>query len=864
MAGINPMRDIGDLDKLIGDDFEPTQFIETVTSKLIENGKKSNGSFNAKPYIRTFEYLAENLNSMKNDLEKDIERLSNEVVKEEDGHKKQVWKFRMTTKAINTNFNRLETEMADIGGSFVRIGEQLDRVAKEKARSKEIQEIVEYFTEFNNGRTELINELRENGSEGQTKVANILRKLNTMIADTEHSGSRHFSAKKNIEIYSEAFEKQLLEEFELAYKDNDIKKMSISARTLMSFNGGLSVAKAYINQHPFFLETMIGESQATIAEASYKSLEGVTDLLEIPPPPDRWLVQLFNDTKEMVEKDWKTISVVFPNPLYILQMLIKRVFEQTVQSYLDNLLERAEKNSQLAFLRVLCSSHFAATQLIDSLKVFDVQTVTPTITALEAAQHLASSKNVDTMDFLGSNINMLSGIGGGLDTNEMLNSRFNMLSSRKTSIYHPEVAGLRSGEMNDNAEMTHAVAAMMSGINRLGRMKKTGSENGVGLSGKSERDLDSFLSSSSPNLKNSSDTGVLSLSLDRCRDDLFVSFLGGGRYLNAERAHLKLGFENLISNFHNSRVSKRTNVKQAGIFSMFTSSGGPSMTSNSPMGTGSSPNLSISNPNTPGKSGGFASQYFNQGKKQSSNNIGYDSKKNSRVDINEGQQYELQAKTVVNILYVHSESISRATELTKLGDLPAVVVNLFRFLMDFVNNEYLIIGLNDCLEELRDSKSEPNVEMILRCILVNSQVIGLVHSHYSHTVAPLLTCSSHHLLRELISDKNNFVITIESKSNVLMNNFIQSSLNWIAVLLSKQKRTDFRPGNDDFLPSFATEPCDSVVEFVLKIEALSRLCLDPNNQIRLLTEIGNELYKQLMEHFKKFTVSYLGGLVVSK
>ncbi|OMJ13661.1 Exocyst complex component 5 [Smittium culicis] len=645
---------------------------------------------------------------------------------------------------------------------------------------------------------------------------------------------------------------------------------------------------------------MIGESHANIAEASYKSLEGVSDILGLPPPPDRWLVQMFNDTNDMVEKDWNIISSVFPNPVYLLQMLIKRVFEQTVQSYLDNLLTRAEKSSPIAFLRVLCSSHYASSQLVEKLKKFDILVVTPTCVSLEAAQQLAISHNAETIDFLGARANNF------LESSDLLASKYRVSDTRNSSIFNRDNAN-KNDQYNDNLEMTQAVAAMMTGANRLLKASKDFANNREHLNSRNNIDLDDpFNNKITSNSTIASDParsygnhGVLQISLDRCRDDLFVAHLGGGRYIKAEREFLESAFQKLIEPFLQSRLENKNNTtKQGGIFSIFSAgNGNNNITTSNPSNqannhgnlaniiTGSSGSLNQSNQNL--RSNFSSSTALNQFFSSSPNNNNTPNQKtnnnslqpNSSKGLKHSNTMEssksfkrnspllnasstfddqstshlsiLSVKTVVEIMFVHSESISRSIELSKPIDLQTTVHSLFRTLLDFLKKEYLFIGLNDVTEYLsHDPKTEPNIELSLYCVDVVSKIVGLVHNHYTCSIAPILANSSNHLLREIITDKNEFVVAIEKKSNDLVNKIVSTSVAWISFNLAKQKKTDFRPSDHDLDLDFGTPACNMCTDFLAKIEAQCRVCLDLNNQIRILTELGNSLYKDVSKYIE--------------
>ncbi|KAJ2765100.1 Exocyst complex component 5, partial [Coemansia linderi] len=345
-----------------------------------------NSMFEPKPFVRTFERALEKLLASQGELGGKIAQLERSTKTYAEDHRKKMARLKQTFATVGSSFERLETQISEVGSNTIRIGEQLDTVAKEKDRAEAIKELVEFYAELNEGNTSRLDELLDGGSEGMIKVAHTLRRLNTIVVDNQYSAPTDTLAKRQIEIYSENFEKNMLENFEAAYRENDIHNMSIAARTLDAFNGGVSVVKAYINQHPFFLSSMISQSQDSIAEASYQSMEGISDISHSPPAPDRWLAQLYADTRDVMFKDWAVISKVFPRPIEVMQQLLKRVFEQTIQSYLETLLGRAERQSKLAFLRVLSSSHIETRKLIEDLQRFDAETVTPAVTVLESAR----------------------------------------------------------------------------------------------------------------------------------------------------------------------------------------------------------------------------------------------------------------------------------------------------------------------------------------------------------------------------------------------------------------------------------------------------------------------------------------------
>lgn len=67
---------------------------------------------------------------------------------------------------------------------------------------------------------------------------------------------------------------------------------------------------------------------------------------------------------------------------------------------------------------------------------------------------------------------------------------------------------------------------------------------------------------------------------------------------------------------------------------------------------------------------------------------------------------------------------------------------------------------------------------------------------------------------------------------------------WLSVLLSKQKKFDFRPKNDDFaLMQINTEPCILVSEFLACLKKVIDESLNSKNREAVLIEIGISFHR---------------------
>lgn len=84
-------------------------------------------------------------------------------------------------------------------------------------------------------------------------------------------------------------------------------------------------------------------------------------------------------------------------------------------------------------------------------------------------------------------------------------------------------------------------------------------------------------------------------------------------------------------------------------------------------------------------------------------------------------------------------------------------------------------------------------------------------------------------------------------------------------LLSKQKKNDYRPSNDEM--SFArnqTEPCSTSCHFIEDMVVKIRGSVSGKNAEVLLTELGVAWHSLLLEHYKRWAVNPTGGLMLTK
>ncbi len=168
---------------------------------------------------------------------------------------------------VQDAFSTLEARISDVGDVAVRIGtfqwiillifigEQMEMLENQRARATEARDLILYYLDFSQGDGTLLDQLRQQGMDGEFKAAQTARRLQALANELDTPGTE--VAKQKIAEYCQNLETSLLTSFDQAYRIGDIATMAACSKNLYEFNGGASCAQAYVNQHEFFIDKYV-------------------------------------------------------------------------------------------------------------------------------------------------------------------------------------------------------------------------------------------------------------------------------------------------------------------------------------------------------------------------------------------------------------------------------------------------------------------------------------------------------------------------------------------------------------------------------------------------------------------------------
>ncbi|KAF9076869.1 exocyst complex component Sec10-like protein [Rhodocollybia butyracea] len=712
--------------------FEVTEFVGGVSEKLIAQSTADAGPFDPVPFIKTFEAAVDKLIAVRKDVQAKTEQMEKSVRVSEREYSKKMAELNRGFEAVGSSFSGMESRMNEVSSTAIRIGEQLETVHIERQRAQAAYDIIDYYNQFARGDTSRLDALRKEGRQGRRQVAVLLRRLNTVAKEVDLPTAD--KTRENIEKYCEKFEKEMLNLFDRCYRKGDPKMMHHCAQTLLEFNGGSSCIQVYVNQHDFFINN-VRESKQTEDTVLWNV---ISDPDTSPPKNERGLTDLFAEIRTTVDTEAQIVKAVFPNPPVVMQVFLQRVFAQSIQQHMEQLLHRATAISDLAYLRVLQLVHIQASTLVEDLKVYEL----------------------------------------------------------------PASGSRLPFEVGDFSRT-------------LGGSSNTGPTTST----------------------------TLTAMLETALEELFVPYTEGQRYLERESQSLGTLYSRLLEDFtryHQIKAPKGKSsmfdrvVNQLSTAAATTSSGGVQTTS-----------------------------------AQAANAIlrfgGLNSEKNIEEEPVREEDGQLSVDVAEIMLKWHAEAIGRCVELSAPNDVAKNTFALLRVLAEAIVTAYIEEAIETAQARLdaADSKAEPLLQVL--SILRTVDLICHLWQQYVNTALLPLASSSVTIRREMLVFNNQTVSRLEGGVNQFMHRLTDMIVSWLLTQLSKQKRNDFKPKNDDI--SFArvnTEPCVACCDMLEKVRDAAKVNLSGKNLELFLTEIGVSFHSLLLEHLRKFPVSATGGLMLAK
>ncbi|TKY90557.1 hypothetical protein EX895_000555 [Sporisorium graminicola] len=786
-------------------DFNTNDFIAQLTSKLVQRSKADPGPFNPRPFIRTFESALDQLVQIRSQVDAQSQQLSSSVHVAESAYAKKLDELSKNFVAVGNSFTSLEDRISEVGRTAIRIGEQLETIDKQRNRASEAHDLIEFYYMFARGDTSKLERLRkEGGREGRMKTAVIARRLAAISREVDVAGSEQ--TRDSIDRYCERFERDMLKLFDKFYRRSDPKMMSHIAKVLQGFNGGASCVQIYVNQHDFFI------SKDRVGEANGIELSQIWTHMADPdyPPPrsEPSLSALFNEIRQTVEIEAQIISAVFPSPLVVMQTFLQRVFAQSVQGFVEVIMDKA--------MQVNAPSFVGAGGTID-----------PKTAALELNSASSSQPTVSQLAFLRA---------------------LHMARSSALSL------------VNDLKLYDYRGAGIVGPSHSVGG---DGANGGTGVQGGDGSGSLTLLGNdavaAAGHLAGAS-ASPLAAMLDQSVEELFVPYMEGIRYIDRESRSLADLFAGLLFKFitfhRTAATTKRDKAAGNTIFNRMrnqisaTSDASSSTSSLAASSTATHASTAASSTTTTSKTSFFKlSNLADRVRGTHTNTVNTNNlsagatsamptSAESSVDghhVAGGAHVEdeiddvdgdLSLDIAEKMLRWHAESIGRCVDLSSPSEVPKATFALLRVLTSAYIKTYVETALDSALaaataQDIRGTTvPDPSAAMAL---VRSVELIISLWQHYVNTALLPLASTSVTSRREMMIFNNHNLLRVEGKCDALMQKIADNIVGFLSNRLATQKKNDFTPKNDDL--AFArqnTEPCVACSEALEKVQQAAR------------------------------------------
>lgn len=720
--------------------------------------------------IKTFESLLKKLNSLNDQSANKKNVLFQQITLQELNHAENVIQLSTKLKDAFSTYDDLDSKLSSVIQVISPIGEKLENsIRKKKLYIKSIDLINQYHYFYS---TERVSNELENlrlSQDWKKKLQSVILVKNLIILSKKMQVDtipKTFKITELIENYSGLMEKDLLEEFNNAYRENNFSKLNEIALILDQLNGGVNVIQSFINQHSFFIDAeriaLDGDNRVLLNEQFKENLINM-DYHGVLYEEN--ISQVLSTIEEVVKHESKIVKKVFEDKAsHVLQLFLQRIFVQKIENKVDFLISTTLSLSDLAFVRILHGLTSMFNKFVNNLvEFFQVLNF--------------DNKLISTLQSLNSEL-------------------FSKYIFDKSFYFDIEKRSLESIliEKTSRFNLKHEAEVHSKTLSR--KFNKIFLKNSINLTDNNANE--NSVSHNNPNL------------IVNFNDDNLQSTLGKKEETAIDQ----------INNFFRSQL-----------------------------------NIDLDLDKSLGMKSSSKNTNLNQQFDGIANHLGTD---DDDIDV------EFNIKNANSMLKCIVESIARVMELLP-NRASEYCFEILELIFIGIINSYIESSLEVAYHKI--TKIDINQLSLLnlsylKYISISTDILNLVSVSIKTVFLPLLT-NAPDTRKNLIIMANTQTKKCELLINLILEELSQIFQAKFIDSLTKQKKKDFTPNEKDIL-DVDTVPAIEIVEVVNQLYSQVSVFLRGKNLDNFLAKIGNILYWLLLDHYSRFEVSSIGGIVVTK
>ena len=239
-------------------------------------------------------------------------------------------------KQCSNTFQELDGHLDGVATKVVYLGDQLEGVNTPRARAEEAQKLMRQFSEFLKPTNAIKNQQQAQSGDSPSKLlfeeADVIQKLH-LISQELPSGGKFDDAKEKIFLKYDQIERELIEEFVIAQRNDDKQRMKEIARILSHFKGYSQCMDAFIENF----------------QSTYLSSKSI-----------------FNEIVPLCLKSQAIVNDVFINPEQVMSKFVLNIFYGKLQEYIQQELD-SELNDSESYLKLLNELYSKTDKLAEQL-----------------------------------------------------------------------------------------------------------------------------------------------------------------------------------------------------------------------------------------------------------------------------------------------------------------------------------------------------------------------------------------------------------------------------------------------------------------------------------------------------------------
>uniref|UniRef100_A0A8C2FHC9 Exocyst complex component 5 n=1 Tax=Cyprinus carpio TaxID=7962 RepID=A0A8C2FHC9_CYPCA len=220
----------------------------------------------------------------------------------------------------------------------------------------------------------------------------------------------------------------------------------------------------------------------------------------------------------------------------------------------------------------------------------------------------------------------------------------------------------------------------------------------------------------------------------------------------------------------------------------------------------------------------------------------------------------LSQEVVVNLLQETRHAFERCNKLSDPADLPKNAFSIFLLLVEYLCVDHIDYALEIGLSAIPSADAKNANLYFLDVVQQANTIFHLFDKQFNDNLMPLISSSPK--LTECLHKKKEVIEQMEVKLDTGIDRTLNCMVGQMKhILVTEQKKTDFKPEDENNVMIQYTTACSKVCAYVSKQVERVRRSMDGKNVDTVLTELGVRFHRLIHEHLQQFSYSSMGGML---